>query len=81
MISNLDELKKFIMWCKDNKIKDMQLKDVKFSISELDFIPEEHNNQPLTSNLGAYNTDTLSDTLEEPTDWRDDPDLFHSSNS
>jgi hypothetical protein len=80
MISNLDQLKNFIMWCKDNKIKDMELKDIKFSISELDFIPEASNNQPLSSNLGEYNTSTLTDTMEESTDWRDDPDLFHSAN-
>lgn len=81
MITNLDQLKNFIMWCKDNKIKDMDLGNVKFSISELDFIPEESKEFNFErSNTGEYNTDTLADTLEEEIDWRKDPDLFHSSN-
>ena len=79
MINNLDQLKNFIMWCKDNKIKDMQLKDVKFTISELDFLPDNNNVQSLNSNLGEYNTSTLTDTIEESIDWRDDEDLYHSA--
>ena len=55
MITNLDQLKNFIMWCKDNKIKDMDLGNVKFSISEIDFIPQEQATLT-TSNLGEYNT-------------------------
>lgn len=80
MITNLDQLKNFIMWCKDQKIKEMDLGNVKFSISEIDFIPQEQEVQLNTPNLGEYNTSTLTDTLEEPKDWRNDPDLFHSSN-
>ena len=60
MITNIDQLKNFIMWCKDNKIKDMDLGNVKFSISELDFIPEENVSNE-KSNLGEYNTDTYTD--------------------
>lgn len=82
MISNLDQLKSFILWCKDEKIKSMSIGDVKFEISELDFLPEDlSNNQPLSVNTGKYNSETLADTLEDPTDWRDDPDLYHSSNT
>jgi len=81
MITNLDQLKNFIMWCKDNKVKTMNIGEIKFEISELDFIPEEAQQSTLSSNVGEYNTDTLADTLEEATDWRNDPDLYHSSNT
>ena len=82
MISNIDQLKSFILWCKEQKIKSMDLGTVKFEISELDFVQDI--SQPVTdlsSNLSKYNNETLADTLEEPEDWRNDPDLFHSSNT
>jgi len=78
MISNIDQLKNLIMWCKDQKVKKLDLGDVKFEISEIDFIPEEAQ-VPLTSTTGPYNTETLVDTLEEEGDWHDDPDLYHST--
>lgn len=83
MVKNLDQLKNFIMWCKDNKIKKIDLGDVKFEISELDFIPEEGKslNFDNKSNIGEYNSDTLVDTLDEKIDPKDDPDLYWSTNS
>jgi hypothetical protein len=57
------------------------LGDIQFEISELDFIPEETGTPMTASNLGNYNTETLVDTLEDNQDWRNDPDLFHSSNT
>ena len=69
-----------IQYCKDNKIKKLKLKDIESEISELDFIPDEGRHlEGLKANTGEYNTETLADTLEEPTNWRDDPDLYHSS--
>ena len=82
MISNIDQLKSMIQYCKANKIKKLKLKDIEIEISELDFIPEEGKPlEGLKSNTTEYNTDTLADTLEDPKDWRDDPDLFHSADS
>lgn len=68
------------MWCKDQKIKKMNIGDIQFEISELDFIESDKGVPMTASNMGNYNTDTLVDTLEDPKDWREDPDLFHSSN-
>lgn len=82
MINNIDQLKKLIEYCKDQKIKKLKIKDIEFEISELDFLPEE--GKPLSmgnSNLGEYNTETLVDTLEENLDPKNDPDLFWSTNT
>lgn len=79
MISNIDQLKKLIEWCKSNKIKKLKLKDIEFEISELDFIPEENiqvSNDPV--NTGKYNTETLADTLQDKP-LNEDEDLFWSS--
>ena len=79
MITNTDQLKKLIEWCKENKIKKLKIKDIEFEISELDFIPTESQEVPLTpSNVGKFNTDTLVDTVKE-TPITEDEDLFWSS--
>lgn len=71
-----------IQYCKDNKIKRLKLKDIEIEISEIDFIPNDLSaDQSLSVNTGKYNSETLADTLEDPKDWRDDPDLYHSSNT
>lgn len=81
MVKNLDQLKALISWCKDQKLKKLKLGDIEFEISELDFIPDEGRPlEGLKANTEEYNTETLADTLDEPKDWRDDPDLYHSSN-
>jgi len=80
MITNLDQLKNIILWCKDQKIKKLKLKDLEFEISELDFIPADSNETPLFENAKTPNKETLADTTKE-TAIEDDPDLFWSSNS
>lgn len=78
MISNVDQLKKLIEWCKANKIKKLKIKDIEFEISELDFLPEQDTETPINNNLGLYNEDTLADT-EKSVDPKNDPDLFWST--
>ena len=81
MITNIDQLKNLIEYCKEKRIKKLKIKDIEFEISELDFLPEEV--KPLNMgnhNLGEYNTETLVDTLEENLDPTSDPDLFWSTN-
>lgn len=77
MISNIDELQAFILWCKDNKIKHMKLNGIEFEVSELAFIPETELEATKT-NLNPQNTETLTDTLKDQ-DVNLDPDLFWSS--
>jgi len=80
MISNIDQLKKLIEWCKSNKIKKLKIKDIEFEISELDFIPEQELQTPINNNLGLYNEETLADT-EKSVNPKNDPDLFWSSST
>ena len=81
MITNLDQLKKLIEWCKDNKIKKLKLQDIEFEISELDFLPEEGKALTLgNSNVREFNTETLTDTSKDQS-IIDDEDLYWSSNT
>lgn len=82
MITNIDQLKSFILWCKDNKIKNIDLGIVKFEISELDFLPDDGKSLTFNnkSNIGEHNSDTLVDTLDDNSDPSNDPDLFWSTN-
>lgn len=78
-LENTEQLKELIHWCKINKIKKVELGDVKFEISELSFISEEHDSPEKPEKL--FNSDTLADTDEQdPKDFTEDPDLFWSSN-
>ncbi len=76
MIKNLDELKILIEWCRSRKIKKLEVGDIKFEISELDFIPEEAEKK---SNLGEYNTETLVDTLNQSSQSSEDDELLYWS--
>jgi hypothetical protein len=77
MFKDIKELKEFIIWCKAQKLKSFQVDGLQFELSEITYAEEIPNNEK--SNLGEYNTDTLTDTLESK-DFREDPDLFWSSN-
>ena len=82
MISNIDQLKSLINWCKDAKIKKLKLKDIEFEISELDFLPDDGKQITLDNyNLSDNNTETLVDTLDDNSDVKNDPDLFWSSST
>ncbi len=76
MIKSLDELKILIEWCRSRKIKKLEIGDIKFEISELDFIPEESQQK---SNVGKYNTETLVDTLNQSSQSSEDEDLLYWS--
>ena len=57
MFNNVQEIKEFITWAKENKIKSFKIKDIEVEISEISFI-EEEKQQNLTEAIG----DTLVDT-------------------
>lgn len=38
MLKNIDEIKKFIEWCKENKVKNFKSDNIEFELSELSFI-------------------------------------------
>ena len=38
MIENIEDVKLFIEWCREHKVKSFKNKDVEFELSELSFI-------------------------------------------
>lgn len=41
MFETIEEVKNFVLWCKENKLKSFKISDIQFEISELSFIPED----------------------------------------
>jgi len=78
MIKNIAELKQLIQWAKDNKVKSINLGDIKFELSDFAYIEgAELTDEQIASGLSEYNTDTLTDTLK---DEENEDLLFWSSN-
>lgn len=74
MLNNINELKSFISWCKEEKIKSMEIGEVKIEFSELAFID-------LSKSL--YETDIQQHIEEdkfeaEQAEADDEELLFHS---
>jgi hypothetical protein len=69
MFNNIEDIKKFITWAKENKLKSFKIKDIEVEISELSFIEEEKQDE-LKEALG----DTLVDT--ETTDPKELEELL-----
>lgn len=40
MLKNLEDVKLFIEWCKEHKVKSFKIEDVQFELSELAFIED-----------------------------------------
>ena len=79
MINNTEELKKLITWAKENKVKSLKIGEISFELSELSFIEDiELSQDRISSNVGEYNNDTLTDTLDSN---EDEALLFWSTNS
>ena len=38
MLDNVEDIKLFIEWCKEHKVKSFKIKDLQFELSELSFI-------------------------------------------
>jgi hypothetical protein len=76
MFENADEIKEFIIWARENKLKHFKIKDIEFELSELSFVEEVTAKQDeiLKEAIG----DTLVDT-EEINPKEEDDLLFWSS--
>ena len=70
MINNLSELKEFLLWAKQNKVKSVKLKEVEFEISDLAFITEEESSEKV-------DLETLMEQANPESE--DDEALFWSS--
>jgi hypothetical protein len=38
MLENIEDIKLFIEWCKENKVKSFKFNDIQFELSELSFV-------------------------------------------
>jgi hypothetical protein len=74
MLKNIEDIKLFIEWCKEHKVKFFKFEDIQFELSELSFI----------ESTKSY-TDDLQSTLDESKfekdqqDQEDEEMLFWSS--
>lgn len=74
MFKNLQEVKDFINWAKENKVKSFKINDIAFELSELSFLPDSNQaNIDLKEAIG----DTLTDT-EKVDNVEEDELLFWS---
>ena len=75
MLNNIEDIKLFIEWCKEHKIKSFKIKDLHFELSELSFIDSEDYSDKLTNSVAQSNFEADQAKKE------DDELLFWSSQS
>lgn len=76
MLDNVEDIKLFIEWCKEHKVKSFKIKDLQFELSELSFIEaSEDYTDKLGSSLSQSNFEA------EQAKKEDDELLFWSSQS
>jgi len=78
MLKNIQEIKQFIEWAKENKVKSFKSGDIEFEISELAMIPGEEENQARIKSL-LESTETITDTDPEANE-DDEEALYWSTN-
>jgi hypothetical protein len=75
VLKNIEDIKLFIEWCREHKVRSFKFEDIQFELSELSFI----------ESTKSY-TDDLQSTLDESKfekeqqDKEDEEMLFWSSN-
>jgi len=86
MIKDLKELKEFIIWAKKNKVKNVELPEVKFELSELSFIDSMNSIDANPSDEPEVDLQTLTDEakfeieqLTEEQKTEDEEALYWSS--
>jgi tRNA(Leu) C34 or U34 (ribose-2'-O)-methylase TrmL len=75
MLENLEDVKLFIEWCKEHKVKSFKIEGVQFELSELAFV---ENNQDYAEKLQTVADE--SNFEEEQQKKEDDELMFWSSN-
>ena len=77
MFKKIKEIKDFIVWCKNNKVKSVKYGDLEFELSEISFVDE----------ISSIKADEMSQEIKEKnilnnesTNKEDDEMLYWSSN-
>jgi hypothetical protein len=76
MFSSIQDIKSFLIWCRENKVKSVKLDNMQFELSDLAFI-DAYNE----ANLETLDQNIEIDRLETKQQIEEDEELlFHSSN-
>jgi hypothetical protein len=76
MLDNLEDIKLFIQWCKNNKVKSFKIDNVQFELSELGFV------ENIEDYAEKFQTELDDSKFEEAQQKQDDDELmFWSSNT
>ena len=76
MLDNLEDIKLFIQWCKNNKVKSFKIDNVQFELSELGFV---ENIEDYTEKLQTAVDDSKFEEAQQQQE--DDELMFWSSNT
>jgi hypothetical protein len=76
MIQNLDEVKSFIIWCKQNKVKSFKSETIEFELSDIGLVEGLSSVEQLQEHL-----DESEHENEQVQKQEDDELLFWSSNT
>jgi len=74
MLKNIEDVKLFIEWCKEHKVKSFKSNDIEFELSELSFI---ENTEDLVSKLKSGE----SPNFEEKQQQEEDEELMFWSST
>ena len=76
MLNELDDVKSFIIWCKNNKVKSFRLKELEFELSDIGLVEGLANVEELQKHL-----DESKHENEQIQKQEDDELMFWSSNT
>ena len=76
MLDQLDDVKSFIIWCKNNKVKSFRSKEIEFELSEIGLVEGLSNVEDLQKHL-----DESEHENEQIQKQEDDELMFWSSNT
>ena len=76
MLDQLDDVKSFIIWCKNNKVKSFRSKEIEFELSEIGLVEGLANVEDLQKHL-----DESKHENEQIQQQEDDELMFWSSNT
>ena len=76
MLNELDDVKSFIIWCKNNKVKSFRSKELEFELSDIGLVEGLANVEELQKHL-----DESKHENEQIQNQEDDELMFWSSNT
>ena len=76
MLNELDDVKSFIIWCKNNKVKSFRSKELEFELSDIGLVEGLANVEELQKHLDESKHDNEQIQKQE-----DDELMFWSSNT